>query len=78
MLATLEALRQQRYLDPRDVAFVHAALGDTARALDELEEAYRLGSPQLVFLRARDFLQDPLQSSPRYQELIRRMRFPAE
>jgi adenylate cyclase len=78
MLTELTQLQTRRYVDPRNFAVLFGALGDTTRALTELENAYRLGSPEMVFLDvSRDGLfHRPFGLTPRYAALLRMLRFP--
>jgi hypothetical protein len=48
--------------------------GDFQRGIDWLEEAYKVGDPNLPYLAMPLF--DPLRSDPRFQELARRMNLP--
>jgi TolB-like protein/Tfp pilus assembly protein PilF len=48
--------------------------GDFQHGIDWLEEAYRVGDPNLPYLATPLF--DPLRSDPRFQELARRMNLP--
>jgi predicted Zn-dependent protease len=58
-----------------DVALVYAALGEPARALEQLERAYAQHDTALVNLR-NDPRLDPLRSMPRFQALVEKMKFP--
>jgi DNA-binding SARP family transcriptional activator/TolB-like protein len=77
-LTWLSDLQTRRYVDPRNFAVLLGVLGDTARALSELERAYHLGSPEMVFLdvnRAALF-HSAFGTTPRYEALVRQLRFP--
>ena len=66
-------LEQQK--DPYDRGAICARLGRIDQALDCLERAYQEHSWQMLRLKVdRDW--EPLQSQPRYQDLLRRMNFP--
>ena len=72
-LAYLDALREQakeRYVSPYDIALVHAALGETNAALDELQAALEDRSAWMVFLNVDPRL-DPLRPEPRFAELAK-------
>lgn len=56
-----------------DVAVLHTALGNAATALDILEQIYRDGNANLVYLGVDPRL-DPLRAQPRFQELLRKLR----
>jgi serine/threonine protein kinase/Tfp pilus assembly protein PilF len=75
LLAELEALRRGSYVSAYDFATIHAALRETAPALDWLERAYGERTHRMAFLRVDPRL-DPLRGEPRFQELLGRMAFP--
>jgi hypothetical protein len=51
-------------------------LGDKDRAFEWLEKAYEERAGRLVYLKVlRAF--DPLRSDPRFEDLVRRLKFPA-
>ena len=54
---------------------VYAQWGDIASALDWLEKAYRLRDTDLLNLRT-DPLMDPLRKEPRFQTILRELKFP--
>ena len=56
-------------------AAIYAQWGDTSRALDALESAWRAREPELRWLSAEP-LMDPLRNEPRFQAIERAMRFP--
>jgi Flp pilus assembly protein TadD len=57
-------------------ATIYAQWGDTHKALDWIEKAYRVQDPGLVILKV-DFLLDPLRKEPRFQEIERKLKFPS-
>ena len=57
------------------LAFVHEALGDRARALDLLEEALSERQPDLLWL-AVDPRAESLRSEPRFEQLVTRLGIP--
>ena len=57
------------------LAFAYAQLGDKQAALDWLERTYGARSFWMINIRHQWEL-DPLRAEPRFQELVRRMRFP--
>jgi tetratricopeptide (TPR) repeat protein len=75
-LQRMEALERRRFVDPIPVAIVHAALGDEARVVERLEQAYRTRSPGLFFVSAFPsfYSIESLASNARFQELCRRVR----
>jgi len=56
-------------------AEIYAQWGDTARALDWLDVAYRLPDPGISTLKV-DGLIDPLRKEPRLQQIERELKFP--
>ena len=63
------------YVPPYLLALVYAGLGEKDRAFQQLDEAYDVRDPDLVYLKVDPRL-DPLRSDPRFQSLLRRMNFP--
>jgi TolB-like protein/tRNA A-37 threonylcarbamoyl transferase component Bud32 len=57
---------------PYNLALLYLGLGDHARALDYLEQAYVANSQQLVWLKV-DQTFDPLRSEPRFVALMKRL-----
>src|SRR5271166_2725097 len=74
-LEELEELSRQRYVAPVSKAFTYSALGDE-RMWQELEEAYQQRSSSLVWARVFPHW-DEVRLQPRFQDLLRRMNFPA-
>src|SRR5262245_3505439 len=67
-----DAIAGRRYVSAYSLASVHAALGDTERALGLLERAYEQRDWSLAFL-AVDPAMDSLASQARFQKLVRRL-----
>jgi len=57
-------------------ATIYAQWGDRAKALEWLETAWRLRDPGLALLRT-DPLLDPLRKEPRFQAMMRGLKFPS-
>jgi tetratricopeptide (TPR) repeat protein/predicted Ser/Thr protein kinase len=74
-LAQVEKLREVEYVPPYYDALVYTAQGRPRKALDALERAYREQDSTLVSLMI-DPRFEPLRDEPRYQDLVKRMRFP--
>jgi hypothetical protein len=75
----LEQLRErskQQYVMPYYVSRIHAALGQKDEALRWLETAYRERATNMIYLQTDSRL-DGLRFDPRFQDLVRRMNFPA-
>jgi len=56
-------------------ATIYAQWGDRANALESLDVAMRLRDPGLVYLKT-DPLMDPLRQEPRFQTVMRALKFP--
>ncbi len=70
--ATLDELRglsASRYVSPVLLAQVHAGLGETTRAIEELERAAAIRAFDLAWIRVRPTF-DPLRHEPRFQALV--------
>jgi tetratricopeptide (TPR) repeat protein len=74
-LAELQALSKQRYVSPFPVAWIYMGLGDKDRAFEWLEKAYEERTGRLAYLKVERAF-DPLRSDPRFEDLVRRLRFP--
>ena len=76
-MAALEDLKKtslKGYIPPFNLAIVHLGLGDRARALDYLEQAYDNNSQWMPYLRG-DRIFDPLRSEPRFAALMKKLGF---
>lgn len=76
-LAELRRLSRRQYVSPYDFALVYCGLGDSGQALKWLDRAYDDRSPELNLLNVEP-LWDKLRPEPQFQNLLRRMRFPAQ
>ena len=56
-------------------ATIYAQWGNTAKALEGLETALRLRDPGLIYLKT-DPLLDPIRQEPRFQKMMRELKFP--
>jgi len=75
VLDQLRAIASQKYVSPYRLSAIHVALGEARQAFEWLERACEDQSHWLVFLKV-DPVFDPLRSDPRFQDLLRRVRFP--
>jgi eukaryotic-like serine/threonine-protein kinase len=75
VLEELEELSRERYVAPVSRAFTYSGLGDE-RMWQALEEAYQQRSSSLVWARVFPHW-DEVRAQPRFQDLLRRMNFPA-
>jgi len=76
ILDELIQLSKQGYIPETSVAVVYLGLGEKNRSLDWLEKAYANHAPGVSVLKV-DRRYDSLRSDPRFQDLLRRMNFPA-
>jgi tetratricopeptide (TPR) repeat protein len=76
ILEQLQELSKQQYVSAYGVGRIYAALGQTKEAHRWLETAYEQHANWMVFLKV-DLVFDDLRSDPRFQDLMRRMNFPA-
>ena len=76
ILRELEGMSKVKPIGPVDLALIHAALGNKARAFVLLEEAYKIRVTVLVAIQV-DARFDPLRDDPRFHSLLRRMNFPS-
>jgi serine/threonine protein kinase/TolB-like protein/Tfp pilus assembly protein PilF len=75
ILDELSALSKRSYFSSCFIASIYAGLGDRDHAFARLEKAYTERDTWLSFLKV-DPAFDPLRSDPRFQGLLRRMKFP--
>ena len=76
-MTTLKELKKKSLggeVAPFNMALLYLGLGDRARALDYLEQAYAACSEQLAWLKV-DRMYDPLRSEPRFMALMKRLNF---
>lgn len=74
-LAKLEETASRRYVSPYFFALVYTGLNDRERAFDYLNKAYDEHNDYLIYLRVEPLF-DSLRADPRFQDLLRRIRFP--
>src|SRR5262245_51801386 len=72
-LAQLLQIAKRRYVPRVYIAKVYAGLGENAKALDLLNQAFQERSDQLTELRVEPAF-DPMRSDPRFIDLLRRVR----
>jgi TolB-like protein/Tfp pilus assembly protein PilF len=68
-------LSKRRYVDPADIAFNYAELGEKDQAFAWLDKAYTEKSDLLVWVKVTPAM-DGLRSDPRYAALLKRMGMP--
>jgi TolB-like protein/Tfp pilus assembly protein PilF len=74
-LAALESLGAERYVPAFLLANVHLGLDDHDTAIQCMEREYAVRGWYLLLIKQAPLF-DPLRSHPRFQALVRRMRFP--
>ncbi len=62
-------------MSPYDIAEVQLSLGELDAAFENLEKAYRDRDPFMIYL-AVDPAMRRARSDPRFEQMMRRMRFP--
>ena len=67
-----EQLSKEQYVDPAQIAFMYAELGDKDKTFRLLEKAYAEKSTGLQFIKISKQL-DGMRSDPRYADLVKRM-----
>jgi len=75
ILADLLAQSKSKYVSSYDIAVAYSGLDDTPQTFDWLNRAYEEHAGYLLFLGS-DPRFKPLRSDRRFQDLLRRMRFP--
>lgn len=75
VLRAVEARAATTYVPPLDLAFLHAAVGDRAAALDWLERAQRAHGPGLELLGVHPAV-DPVRTEPRFLAILKALRLP--
>ena len=73
LLGELEAKAPARYLSPYSVAAVHVGLGETDRAFERLEEAFRIRDRGMIWIKVAPRF-DPIRPDPRMSALLTRMK----
>ena len=74
-LDDLKALSKMQYVSPYFFAFAHIALGELNQALPYLQQAFKDRDYNIRALNVNPVF-DPLRSDPRFQALLREMKFP--
>jgi TolB-like protein/DNA-binding winged helix-turn-helix (wHTH) protein/Tfp pilus assembly protein PilF len=67
---------KRQHVPPLTLAALHVRAGENKKALDYLDRAYEQRSPRLSWINSQS-IWNPLRADPRFQELIRKMQFPA-
>lgn len=76
LLRELTGLSGERYVSPVLLAQIHVGLGQKDQAFELLEQAYRMRSTDLIWLKARPVF-DTLRSDSRFSELCGKIGFPS-
>ena len=75
MLDELLTRSGQRFVPPYHIALVYHGLGENDKALTWLKKGYEIRDPKMAFLKVEPKWND-LRSDPRFEELMKKMRFP--
>ena len=75
VLRAVDARAQSRYVPPVEIAYLHAAVGDRAGALDWLERAHQAQGPWMELLAVHPVV-DSLRAEPRFRALLAQLRLP--
>jgi len=73
ILARLNEEAKSHYIAPYALALVQTALGDKARAIEELERAYAQGETNYLFAIKVDPMLDNLRGDPRFEALVQKV-----
>jgi TolB-like protein/Tfp pilus assembly protein PilF len=73
ILARLNEKAKSHYIAPYALALVQIALGDKARAIEELERAYAQGETNYLFAIKVDPMLDDLRGDPRFEALVQKV-----
>lgn len=76
VLHQLAAISKQRFVSAAYLTMVYLGMGDRERTFEWLEKSYQERSPLIVRLKAEPLL-DPVRDDPRFQDLLRRVKFPS-
>jgi len=74
-LALLQTRAANNRVPPLEFATLYTLAGNSEKAMEMLEAAYKQRAPRMVRLRA-SAVWDPMRSDARFQSLMRRMHFP--
>jgi tetratricopeptide (TPR) repeat protein len=75
VIENMKRLSAHAYVDPYEMAIAYAGLGDKDQAMKWLTKAYEERSTEMPQVKVEPFF-DNLRSDPRFQDLVRRMKFP--
>jgi DNA-binding winged helix-turn-helix (wHTH) protein/TolB-like protein/Tfp pilus assembly protein PilF len=73
LLDEMQQLSESRYVQPFDLAIVHAGLGDKESAIELLERAYKDRNHQVPLIASVPEFEN-IRSDPRFADLVRRIR----
>jgi TolB-like protein/DNA-binding winged helix-turn-helix (wHTH) protein len=72
LLKRLEQLERSEHVNPRDIADLHALLGQKEEALKWLEKSFEMRSPAMLVLKIEP-IYEPMRGEPRYAQLLRKV-----
>ncbi len=76
VLAMMHTAAEQTYVPQVQIAFVHAGLGDTEGAFEQLQLAFDAKAWEISFMAAEPWLEH-LAEDPRFKEMVRKVGFPS-
>jgi tetratricopeptide (TPR) repeat protein len=76
ILAGLDDLSRQRYVEPIDAAMVEIGLGNAEQAFASLDRAVADRNGWLIYLNA-DPMFDPIRADPRFAKIVERVGLPS-
>lgn len=77
VLEMMQSAAKQTYVPQVQIAFVHAGLGDTEGAFQQLQLAFEAKAWEISFMAAEPWLEH-LVDDPRFKEMVRKVGFPTE
>jgi hypothetical protein len=75
MISRLREIGKTQYIATSRIACIYGALGDKARAFDELNKAFEARDWELFRLNVDPYWK-PLRDDPRFKELVKRLNLP--
>jgi len=75
MLRQLDEMKRKQYVSPMEFVLAYIGLNDNDHSLKYLQESYETRDHFMPYIATLPFL-DPLRSDPRFQEILRKMKFP--
>jgi TolB-like protein/Tfp pilus assembly protein PilF/tRNA A-37 threonylcarbamoyl transferase component Bud32 len=74
LLEELKESEKKKYVNPWSFVLAYLGLGDHDKAIEHLQKGYEAHDVGVLF--NTDPVADPIRSDPRFQEIVRKMKFP--